>query len=76
MLPKMAFTGFTSRYREPNISEGFEDIMPVDFKVSAIPQLFHWSLHCNVSHVARMIGSVTPEFAAALQRILASLLMR
>lgn len=34
MLPKMAFTGFTSRYREPRIEEGFQDITKIDFRVS------------------------------------------
>lgn len=33
MLPKMAFTGFASRYREPRVEEGFQDITKVDFKV-------------------------------------------
>lgn len=33
MLPKMAFTGFASRYRAPTADEGFEDITKVDFKV-------------------------------------------
>ena len=33
MLPKMAFTGFASRYREPKIDEGFQDITKVDFRV-------------------------------------------
>lgn len=33
MLPKMAFTGFASRYREPTSDEGFEDITKVNFKV-------------------------------------------
>ncbi|KAK5110111.1 hypothetical protein LTR62_006245 [Meristemomyces frigidus] len=32
MLPKMAFTGFIARHREPQTSEGFEDITKVDFK--------------------------------------------
>ncbi|GAB7330138.1 hypothetical protein MBLNU13_g01816t1 [Cladosporium sp. NU13] len=32
MLPKMAFTGFASRYREPTVDEGFEDITKVNFK--------------------------------------------
>lgn len=31
MLPKMAFSGFASRYREPKVEEGFEDITRVDF---------------------------------------------
>jgi hypothetical protein len=33
MLPKMAFTGFASRYREPTVDEGFDDITKVNFKV-------------------------------------------
>jgi bifunctional polynucleotide phosphatase/kinase len=31
MLPKMAFTGFASRYREPKLEEGFEDMTRIDF---------------------------------------------
>lgn len=40
MLPKMAFTSFASRYREPDIKEGFEDITKVDFIVRSdyLPQ--------------------------------------
>jgi len=34
LLPKMAFTGFASRYREPRLEEGFEDMTEVEFKVS------------------------------------------
>jgi hypothetical protein len=34
MLPKMAFTGFASRYRQPTLLEGFTDITTVHFKVS------------------------------------------
>jgi hypothetical protein len=33
MLPKVAFTGFASRYMEPRLQEGFQDIFRVDFKV-------------------------------------------
>ena len=36
MLPKMAFTGFASRYREPTADEGFDDITKVNFKVRLI----------------------------------------
>lgn len=32
MLPKVAFTGFLSRYREPKPEEGFQDITKVDFR--------------------------------------------
>lgn len=31
-LPKMAFSGFTSRYKEPKLGEGFQDITEVEFK--------------------------------------------
>jgi hypothetical protein len=34
ILPKMAFTGYASRYRQPKLLEGFTDITTVDFKVS------------------------------------------
>lgn len=30
-LPRMAFNTFTSRYREPNLEEGFQDITKVAF---------------------------------------------
>ncbi|KAJ9619534.1 DNA kinase/phosphatase Pnk1 [Taxawa tesnikishii (nom. ined.)] len=32
MLPKVAFTGFASRYREPTLEEGFQDITKIDFQ--------------------------------------------
>ncbi|KAF4548707.1 Polynucleotide kinase 3 phosphatase-like protein [Elsinoe fawcettii] len=32
MLPKVAFTGFTGRYIEPTLKEGFQDITKVDFR--------------------------------------------
>ena len=31
ILPGMAFNGFTSRYREPKLEEGFQDIVRVPF---------------------------------------------
>lgn len=34
MLPRVAFAGFASRFREPVLKEGFEEIIKVDFKVS------------------------------------------
>ena len=33
MLPKVAFSGFAARYREPKGEEGFEDITEAVFKV-------------------------------------------
>ncbi|CAI6338371.1 unnamed protein product [Periconia digitata] len=32
LLPKTAFLGFAKRYSEPQISEGFQDIVNIDFK--------------------------------------------
>ncbi|EMC97501.1 hypothetical protein BAUCODRAFT_33217 [Baudoinia panamericana UAMH 10762] len=32
MLPKLAFTGYAARYREPKVEEGFDDITENDFK--------------------------------------------
>lgn len=40
MLPKMAFTGFASRYKEPELKEGFQDIFKVNFTVCAFVLLF------------------------------------
>ncbi|ROV92187.1 hypothetical protein VMCG_09317 [Cytospora schulzeri] len=31
-LPKLAFNGFSSRFKEPKLKEGFQDISEVDFK--------------------------------------------
>jgi hypothetical protein len=33
ILPSMAFRGFTSRYKPPQLSEGFQDITKVAFRV-------------------------------------------
>jgi bifunctional polynucleotide phosphatase/kinase len=32
VLPKMAFTGFASRFKPPHLKEGFEDIIEVQFQ--------------------------------------------
>ena len=32
-LPPVAFRSFVDRFRKPDLSEGFQDITPVDFKV-------------------------------------------
>jgi hypothetical protein len=34
ILPSLAFNGFRSRYQQPVLSEGFKDIIEVDFRVS------------------------------------------
>jgi hypothetical protein len=33
VLPGLAFKGFSSRYQKPTLSEGFQDITEVAFKV-------------------------------------------
>ncbi len=33
LLPSLAFRSFTSRYKRPQLSEGFQDITEVAFKV-------------------------------------------
>lgn len=31
-LPKLAFTGFASRFKEPKVQEGFQDVTEIHFK--------------------------------------------
>ena len=31
-LPKLAFNGFASRFKEPKAKEGFQDVVEIDFK--------------------------------------------
>ncbi len=31
-LPRLAFNSFASRFKEPKVEEGFEEIVPVEFK--------------------------------------------
>ena len=33
LLPKIAFTSFSARFKEPTVKEGFEEIVRVNFKV-------------------------------------------
>lgn len=35
ILPGLAFKGFTSKYRRPQLHEGFQDITEVAFQVSS-----------------------------------------
>lgn len=34
ILPHSAFSSFAARYREPEVTEGFQDIVRIDFQVS------------------------------------------
>lgn len=63
MLPKMAFTGFAARYRQPKEEEGFEDITKVDFKVrlgspSFLPLCPHFPI-CLLQHLHSACGTYT-----------------
>jgi len=31
-LPKLAFNGFASRFKEPKMKEGFQDVVEVEFQ--------------------------------------------
>lgn len=31
-LPRVAFAGFKSRFREPKVKEGFQDVTEIEFK--------------------------------------------
>lgn len=33
LLPHSAFSSFGSRYKQPKLEEGFQDVVPVDFQV-------------------------------------------
>ena len=32
MLPGLAFNAFKSRFKEPKVAEGFDEVVPVEFK--------------------------------------------
>ena len=61
MLPKMAFTGFASRYREPTVDEGFDDITKVNFKVRLVVSCWRcvgmWHILNPASRLAAVCGS-------------------
>jgi bifunctional polynucleotide phosphatase/kinase len=37
-LPKIAFNGFATRYKEPSMEEGFQEILPVEFQFQGTPE--------------------------------------
>jgi len=57
MLPKVAFTGFLSRYREPKPEEGFQDITKVDFRVG-----------CTAHQYAKVYASCLPTSSSRVMR--------
>lgn len=46
-LPKMAFSGFAARHREPKVKEGFQDVIEVDFKFRGTRDEYDsWGRYC------------------------------
>ena len=44
LLPKLAFSMFKSRYKDPRLEEGFDEIVPVEFKFSGTKEDYKtWS---------------------------------
>lgn len=50
LLPNMAFTGFISRYRPPQVSEGFEDITEIKFQASLLFHILDWQYLLLMRH--------------------------
>lgn len=38
LLPKLAFNGFASRFKEPKVKEGFQDVVELDFVFRGTPE--------------------------------------
>lgn len=46
ILPHSAFTGFSSRFQEPNVKEGFQDVIKVEFQFQGDEEQRRiWSRH-------------------------------
>lgn len=39
ILPHSAFAGFASRFKEPQVNEGFQDVLTVEFQVSPVREV-------------------------------------
>jgi len=39
-LPRIAFNSFTTRYKEPTMKEGFQEIIPVEFRFRGTPEQY------------------------------------
>jgi len=50
ILPQVAFSGFRQRYREPKMSEGFEDMTRVEFQVC-----YCFLLHVSVAYAVHVV---------------------
>jgi hypothetical protein len=54
ILPGLAFKGFSSRYQRPALSEGFQDITEVAFKVSPSNGYMHDNFRSDKAHCSSM----------------------
>lgn len=52
MLPRVAFAGFASRFREPLLTEGFAEIIKIEFKVSVNQDSMSASGHQSRAEIA------------------------
>jgi bifunctional polynucleotide phosphatase/kinase len=37
-LPRIAFNNFTTRYKDPTMKEGFQEIIPIEFQFKGTPE--------------------------------------
>jgi len=43
-LPKLAFNSFVSRFKEPTIAEGFQEVIPIEFRFQGTEEEYKvWS---------------------------------
>lgn len=47
-LPKLAFNGFSSRFKEPKVKEGFQDVIPIEFNFRGTKEEYEiWGRYWN-----------------------------
>lgn len=71
MLPRMAFSSYGTRFREPKLDEGFEDITKVDFLVCLCAFLF--PRHFVVCLTGRMLVPTPIQFIFAMNHVTSQL---
>ena len=67
ILPHSAFSSFVSRFKEPAIEEGFQDITRIDFQVSACPRMCAYAYQSRSTVPGRR--STTPRMGQILDLI-------
>lgn len=59
MLPAVAFSSFQSRYQEPSLKEGFQDILKVDFQVWVTHEVLGFSLALALKIQTQALTAIT-----------------